>query len=220
EDGKDISTEDKWTSQEALDALEAAIAEAEKINPSKATTKELEAAIETLDNALNSYKSAQKDGLTSQEVLDAKDILKEAIDKAEAAKKGIKTSEDGSDVAKGDRWTTPKDLKILEDGIVKAKEVLAKDGLDAEEIKANTEHLNSITELYNLSKNIGKTDKKIVEAKAKLKETIEKAINAKVAVSKDGSDVLTTDEWTSAEDLAEFEKAIEIAKEALGNKDL
>src|SRR5699024_6435340 len=33
-------------------------------------------------------------------------------------------------------------------------------------------------------------------------------------------DVLTTDKWTSAKDLAEFEKAIEIAKEALGNKDL
>ena len=220
EDGKNVSTKDKWVTQEALDALKAAIEEANKYLAEGANLKITATVVENLQAAIDAFEKEVKDGLTSPEVLEALPELEKAIEDAEAAKKGIKTSEDGSDVAKTDAWTTPKDLKILEDGIAKAKEVLAKEDLDAEEINVNAALLNSITELYNLSKNIGKTPKEIVEAKSKLKETIEKAINNKVAVSVDGKDVLTTDKWTSAKDLAEFEKAIEIAKEALGNKDL
>ena len=114
-DGSDVADQFKWVTQEASDALDQAIAEAEAVKTSAKTQQEITNAASALNGKIAEYVAAKKDGMkVNTEAIDS------AITAANQAKKDVKISTDGSDVLTQYKWVTQEASDALDQAIATA----------------------------------------------------------------------------------------------------
>ena len=210
-DGKDVEPTDKWTTAEAMKALNEAIAEAKKVDADEnAKQTDVDAQKEKLDKAIEKFKKSVKAGLKVEKA--NKSELEKAIKSAEDAKKDIKTSTDGKDVEPTDKWTTAEAMKALNEAIAEAKKVDADENAKQTDVDAQKEKLDKAIEKFKKSVKAGL---KVEKAnKSELEKAIKSAEDAKkdIKTSTDGKDVEPTDKWTTAEAMKALNEAIAEAK--------
>ena len=215
ENGSDVLPTAKWTTQEALNTFNQAIAAAEAVlNNTGATQAEVNQAILNLDNAVTTYTNAQKAGtkIVSGEV--DRTALSTKIGDAQAVK--VVVSENGSDVLPTAKWTTQEALNTFNQAIAAAEAVLIHTGATQAEVDQAILNIdNAVTTYTNAQKDGTKEDSGGTVDTTALSTKIGDAQAVKVVVSENGSDVLPTAKWTTQEALNTFNQAIAAAEAVL-----
>ncbi len=214
-DGADKDKEAKWVTEAEMRALDDAIKAAKEVQKEELTKdqqKKVDDAVAALNAAKDKFEAAKKAGTKKPAPEEPKyaDLtdLNKAIEKAKAAVKDVKTSKDGKDIDKADKWVTPEAMKALTDKTAEA-EKLAK-SKPTEEKKAEVEkmaaELNKLTEGFKpvagLKEEAEPTPEEPKYADlTDLNKAIEKAKAAvkDVKTSKDGKDIAKADKWVTPE---------------------
>ena len=112
ENGSDVLPTAKWTTQEALNTFNQAIAAAEAVLiDTGATQVDVDQAVLNIDNAVTTYTNAQKAGTKSVSGEVDRTALSTKIAEAQAVK--VVVSENGSDVLPTAKWTTQEALNAF-----------------------------------------------------------------------------------------------------------
>ena len=152
ENGSDVLPTAKWTTREALNTFNQAIAAAEAVLiDTGATQAEVDQAILNIDNAVTTYTNAQKAGtkIVSGEV--DRTALSTKIGDAQAVK--VVVSENGSDVLPTAKWTTQEALNTFNQAIAAAEAVLIDTGATQAEVDQAILNIdNAVTTYTNAQK--------------------------------------------------------------------
>ena len=225
-DGKDIEPEDKWTTQESLDALNEAIVEAKK------TVDDEEAEQDAVDNALSAlnavivvFKSSFKNGLKQADKSQLNKRIADATDFAN----GVNVSVDGSDIDPDDTWTTAEDVEELTKAIALAQVVADKADAKQDEVDEASVALQEAISALGATLKAGT---KVYPEEPDPEEptpanktalttqiTAAKTIIEDAVVSEDGSDVEPTEQWVTQEDVDTLQSAVDTAQEVADNED-
>jgi hypothetical protein len=143
--GSEVSDSAYWVTRAEMNALEAAIINAETVrNDLLATPTELANEITVLNNAVAAFNTAKKFGTKAEEgVIADKVNLIMAISAATTAKTGATVSVDGSELSASDYWVTRAEMDALEGAIASAETV--RDNPSATQTQVN----NATTALKN-----------------------------------------------------------------------
>lgn len=200
-DGKELEASVKWTTAEAKKVLEAAETAAKAMYAnSKATAVEVAAAVSTLNQAITTYTAAQKDGTKPVPV------TKTALETAIAGVEYVKVSAtDGKELLATEKWTSAEDFATIKAAVKVAQDVV--DKLDATQVEVDEALtvLQAAITAYKIAQRPGL----IVDFDG-LKKAIEDANAAKVGIkiSADGTDISTTDKWTTTAELGALQTAV------------
>ena len=220
-DGSDVDPADQWTTAEAKQALDEAIAKAQAVADNEAATQdEVDAAKDAVEAAQATYDAAKKPG-TKSNVPDAdKTALRNAISSARATEGGVAVSADGSDVDPADKWTTPAEKKALTDAIAAAQAVANDQDATQEQVNDAAGKLNAAVDAYNAAKKAGKktSPQPASVDKAPLQQAIARANGVDiVATSNDGSDIDPSAKWTTPAEKKALTDAIAAAQAVAGD---
>ncbi len=134
--------------------------------------------------------------------------LNKAIDNAKAAVKDVKTSKDGKDIAKADKWVTPETMKAVTDKTAKAEKLVKSKPTEDKkaDVEKMTADLNKLTESFKPVAGLKEETKPTPDEPkyadlTELNKAIEKAKAAvkDVKISKDGKDIAKADKWVTPE---------------------
>ncbi|WP_159083038.1 S-layer homology domain-containing protein [Lysinibacillus sp. 2017] len=206
-DGSDVLTTEQWTTQAELDAFTGAIAAAEVVvADTNATQGAVDQAVTDLQAAIDAYALAQEAGT---KVAVTKAALNTKVTDAKAVTP-VAVSLDGSDVLTTEQWTTQAELDAFTGAIAAAEVVVADTNATQGAVDQAVTDLQAAIDAYALAQEAG-TKVAVTKAALDTKVTDAKAVTP-VAVSLDGSDVLTTEQWTTQAELDAFTGAIAAAE--------
>ena len=217
-DGTDVLPTQQWVTAEELKAYQDAIDAAQAVlEDADATQAEVDQAITDLATATETFNAAKEAG-SYVEPAD-KTALEDAIAEAKINLAGTKESETGTDVLPTEKWVTAEELAAYQAAIDAAQAVLEDaDATQAEVDQAITD-LAAATETFNAAKEAGSYVEP-ANTEALAAAIAEAKINANApAVSTDGTDVLPTQQWVTAEDKIAYQAAIDAAQAVLEDTD-
>ncbi len=147
-DGSDVEPDKKWTTQAALDALNAAIETAETAfaDADESATKESLAEAEA---ALDEAVAAFNDALAYGTKVADKTALEAAVAAAESAKQDVTVSADGSDVEPDKKWAAQTAFDTLNAAIESAKAIKDKANATQAEIDEAKTALEAAVAAFN-----------------------------------------------------------------------
>ncbi len=210
-DGVDITKDKNWVTSEVLAEYISAINVAKDVaDNANSKQTDIDDAIVLLEAATNKFNGEKKVGNKAEETTKAE--LSTLIVEATSNKNTVKVSVDGSELLPTDLWVSAEVLLAYETAITTAQTTLNKVNLSQSELISAIDTLNNATIVFNDEKKTG--NKAVDSAKDELLALISTATANKstVKVSVDGSELLPTDLWVSAEVLLAYETAIETAK--------
>ncbi|ONI46721.1 hypothetical protein AN642_00475, partial [Epulopiscium sp. SCG-B10WGA-EpuloA2] len=213
-DGSDIFTYYKWVTQAQKNALLLVLSTAEAILiQENVTQSEIDANVTALTNATAEFEKAKKDG---KKVVD-KEALKTIISTATTNSTSVLISVDGADVYTYKKWITQEEQDTLKAAITAAELVLNKVDVRQEEIDTAVTTLNTANTKFDEAKKFGtqSVDKTILETLItdvtnNLKES---------AVSTDGADIFTYQQWVTQAEKDTLQTAIDTAQAVFDNAD-
>lgn len=149
-DGTDKDKTVKWVTEAEMKTFNDAINAAETVRKEELTKiqqEKVDNAVKTLNAAKDKFETAKKNG-TKVEAPKYADLteLNKAVERAKAAVKNIKTSKDGKDIAKTDKWVTAEVMKAITDKTSEAEKLaLSKPTADRKaDVEKMTGELNSM----------------------------------------------------------------------------
>ncbi len=180
--GSDVDPGDKWVTQDAYDALQAAIATAQAAyEVTGASSADIEAAISALSTALSTFEAAEQSGLKPSS--DETKALADEITSAQSALNSVKVSANGSDVASNAKWVTQDVYDALKAAIDAAQATYAKSDATSTEIEAARAALSEALATFTAAQKSGTKASGTTKAKNK-KQTIK--CKTKVKLKKGG----------------------------------
>jgi fibronectin type 3 domain-containing protein len=154
--GSDLSASVSWVTQATVNALDTAIATAETVRyNASATQTQVDAATDTLNNALGTFNAAKKPGTNTGGVDKVNLIM--AIGAATTAKTGVAVSNvNGLDVDAAKFWVTQAESTALNTAIDAAEAVRNDSSATLEQVNFATITLNNAVATFTVAKKPGK----------------------------------------------------------------
>ena len=219
EDGKDIDPKDTWTTIEERDELTAAIAAAKAVaDDPEATQAQVDAAVEAITAATEAFEPQK--GLYQAPAEVDNEALAESIAAAIEDRAITQVSKDGKDIDKSAYWVTPAAKDALNDAIMDAKAVMNDRGATQIQVNNAKDALDAAKATFDAAKKKGTYEAPAAVDTTELEAAIAAATARKAeanAVSKDGTDVYPSDNWTTIADRDALTEAIAAAKAALNS---
>ncbi|MDR1126692.1 MAG: FIVAR domain-containing protein [Treponema sp.] len=152
----EVPKEVRFVTQAVMDALNAAIADAQAIaEKADATQAEVDAQVTALNSAVSTFNAAKALG-TNETIQSAdKTALTTAITTANSAKSGITVGASADAVASGVRFVTQTVMDALDAAIATAEAIAQKAGATQAEVDAQVTVLNNAVSTFNAAKQTG-----------------------------------------------------------------
>lgn len=142
--GKNISSDKKWTTQEEFTKLEEAIERAKEIKKNLQNDIEVKREVDKLKRFIDEFKRTLKRGIKVEGEMD-KNLLKKYMDSSEEIISSTKIAQNASSVLEGEKWIEEEYKKSLYRSLVEANFVYEDTRATNEEI---VNAINSIKEKY------------------------------------------------------------------------
>ncbi len=154
--GFDIADGTEWVTQAAVDTLDEAIAAAEAAKSTVANTTEVQAAVSTLEGAVDTFNSAKT--TAEVDVTDLNDLITTVKD----AYLDVYESADGEDITTDLEWVTPEVMTAIKDAVTKAEQERSVLARTQNSINAAKETLNTEFETFEAAKKPGTLALKVI----------------------------------------------------------
>jgi hypothetical protein len=210
----------EWVPQEALDALNAAVAQAESVaTRPDATDAEKAEATRDLAKAIADFENAKQTGTRTGTGTANKTALSAAIAAANAAKTGVVVNTDAANVAAGTTWVTQTALDALNTAIGAAETVSTNAEATQEQADGATSDLTAATTVFTNAKQTGTKTETGAANKTALSAAIAEANAAKtgVVVNTDAANVAAGTTWVTQAVLDALNAAIGAAETVSAN---
>lgn len=217
-DGSDISPLDKWTTPQEKVKLEAVVTAAKTVlAKTGATVSEVNDAVNSVRNANVEYIAAQQLGTQGIASDSKKAELKDLMDKIVE----VQVSSNGADVPQDKSWTTQAELDKLRSEVAAAEAVFNTPNVTTVAIDRAIDDLTVAIEAYEAAQQFGtKASQGKIDGLKDLIDAATGKLSVKnISEAKDGSEYDSTDMWTTQEQVALLEDAIEKAQGIVNNAD-
>ncbi len=211
--GYDVLTTEKWTTQAERNVFESAVASARAVsNNTSASQEQVKNAINQYKNALAVYQAAQKTGTTYG--YGDKASLQSLINSVQYV---TVSWYNGSDVYNNNPWTTQADRNAIESAVSSAQAVVNNYYATQNDISNAVNNLNNAIWTYKNAYKYGNNGYYV--DKTNLQSLITSAYNGTVTISytENGSDVSINSQWTSLSEYQKLITAIDQAQSIVNN---
>ena len=209
EDGSELAPGTVWATPANLALLQQAIDEAVAVRDAQGIAQaQADAATAALEAAVAAFRSGSLNAAAPSNAL-----LVGRIEAISSALESYERSEDGSDIRDGHQWITDADADSFAAQLDAARAAADRQDATQDDLDEALALLNGHWDAF-----VAQTVKTATVDRDALQSAVEEAVAQRDAayVSDDGSDVYTTEQWVTSEELSALSSAIEAARAELG----